>query len=126
MMRAARGLIHKSAHILSLDPETHNRVVSDLRRYHGNRQPCSDEVVRIEALLSGVPVDQCLTKAERRRWAREEERRRHDETWRRIDESKNAYEEWCRTFGHDPRTGRPGAERRIEGNVVSGPWDTAS
>ena len=57
----------------------HGQVLSDLRRYQDFGQPCSDEVAHIEALLAGMPAEQCITGAEKRRRARQEEKRRWEE-----------------------------------------------
>ena len=60
--------------------------------------PCADQMVRIEAILPGTPVDQCRSEQEKKRKKRETKEREHAETWRRIRESENSHEEWERTF----------------------------
>ena len=64
--------------------------------------PCADQMVRIEAILTGTPVDQCRSEQEKKREKREARERDHAETWRRIRESKNPHEEWQRTFRQPP------------------------
>ena len=90
MMLGAQSLMRNYVRVLNPDAKVHGRVVSDLRRYQGFGQPCSDEVVHIEALLAGMPAEQCISGAEKRRRARQEEKRRWQEgsPQRRAERSK--------------------------------------
>jgi hypothetical protein len=128
----------------------------DLRRYQGFGQPCSEEVVRIEALLAGMPAEQCVTEAEKRRRARQEERRRWEERsqererQRAGDVPRRARSEdrdilWeilsgtmtkhqrgelskarVREILHNAWRNHPAGDRRLRGQVIEGPWGDAS
>ena len=126
MMRGAQSLMRKSGRVLDPDPKVQGRALVGLRRYGDSAMPRSAEMIRIEALLRGVPADQCLSEAQKRRLEKEAKKRRREETQQRIWEAKDAYLEHCRTFKIDPRTGYHAAERGVDGNVVEGPWPDAS
>ena len=128
MMRGAHSLMRKSGRVLDPDPKKVGRFIGSLRKYNDSAMPCSDEMVRIEALLRGVPPEKCLSEAQKRRLEKEAEKRRRQERFDRIHNAKDAYLEHCRTFDNDPQTGHPlpAKARHVDGNVVEGPWDTAS
>jgi hypothetical protein len=54
MMRDAQSLLRKSARVMDPDPKKVGRLMGDLRRYGRSDMPCADQMVRIEALLSGA------------------------------------------------------------------------
>jgi hypothetical protein len=57
---------------------------------------------------------------------KEAKEREREELWQRIANAKDAYLEHCRAFDIDPRTGMHIKLRSVDGEVVDGPWDTAS
>ncbi len=119
LMRAAQGLVHKSGLIMNPDPKVHHRVLAGLTTYQGHGLPGSDEVLLIEALLTGTPPEQCRSRAEKRRRKTAARQRETDETWERIRTSPNPNAAWNRAFP------LPRPEVHQDGNVISGPWDTA-
>ncbi len=90
MMRAASGLICKSARVLDPDPKTHGRMIGILRTFASTGVPGSDQMDRIEAILTGVPEDQCRSERETKRQKRKAEHRVRTENWRREFEAEKA------------------------------------
>ena len=119
MMRGALSLMCKSGRVLDPNPKVHRRVIGDLRKYETNGMPCSDQMVRIEALLTGTPAEQCLSDKQKKRKKREASQREQKEIWQRIIDSDNPKDEHRRAFP----IRRPKVHQ--DGNVISGPWDTA-
>ncbi len=119
LMRAAQSLILKSGRIMNPDPKVHHRVIAGLTTYRGHALPGSDEVLLIQALLTGAPPEQCQSRAEKVRWEKVARKKKQREIWERIGNSPNPREAHRREF---PRS-RPRVHQ--DGNVVSGPWDTA-
>ena len=149
MMRGAQSLVSKSARVMDPDPKKVGKLIGDLRRYSGANMPCSGEMPRIEALLRGVPEDECLSEHETRRLERAERHRKWDEhsnrrfkeeseLRNRVRQALDALNEpaglsatekaWVYellgAFHH--RKPLPKLPAHVEGNVIEGPWDTAS
>ena len=120
MMRGAKNLTRQAGRILDPEPKNHGLTIGGLRRYGGSIMPCADQMVRIEAILTGTPVDQCRNEQEKKRKKREARERENAETWRRIHDSENPHEEWQRTF---PLPLHKALEPHQNGNVIAGPWD---
>ena len=118
LMRSAQNLILKSGRIMNPDPKVHHRVIAGLTTYRGHALPGSDEVLLIQALLTGTSPEQCLSRAERVRRKTAARRQKSDETWERIRNSPNPREAWERT---DFSGKKKKAPKQGE-NVVAGPW----
>ncbi len=120
LIRAAQGLFHKSGLIMNPDPKVHHRVLAGLTTYRGYGLPGSDEVLLIQALLTGTPPEECQSRAEKVRREKAARKQKSDETWERIRNSPNPREAWERTdFGCKKKKAC-----KHEGNVVLGLWDT--
>lgn len=149
MMRGAQSLMRKSARVLSHEPDQLGHLVGDLRRYAQSEMPCADEMVAVEAILRGLPEEQCRTERQQRIEKKEQEaneaallseRRREgfDGAQRKIQEILDTitgqplpghFGESSRIFwqlldGKGPKPTR--ASRHTEANVVEGPWGEAS
>ncbi len=120
LMRAAQGLFHKSGLIMNPDPKVHHRVFAGLTRYRGHELPGSDEVLLIQALLTGTSPEECQSRAEKVRRKREESRQKQQKIWDRIGNSPNPREAWEQT----DFSGKKKKACKHEGNVVLGLWDT--
>ena len=118
LMRSAQSLILKSGRIMNPDPKVHHRVIAGLTTYRGHALPGSDEVLLIQALLTGTSSEQCLSRAEKVRKAKAAKQRKRDETWERIRNSPNPREAWERTDFSGKRKEKPPQGE----NVVDGPW----
>ncbi len=118
LMCAAQSLILKSGRIMNPDPKVHHRVLAGLTTYRGHALPGSDEVLLIQALLTGTPPEQCQSRAEKVRCKKAARRQKSDETWERIRNSPNPREAWERT---DFSGKKKKAPKQGE-NVVAGPW----
>ena len=116
LMNAAQGLIRKSGRIMDPDPKIHRRVLAGLTNYWGRALPGSDEVLLIEALLTGTPPEQCRSRAEKVRLKKAACRQKQTEIWKRIENSPNPREAWERAFS----TRRPQVHQGD--TVVAGPW----
>ena len=149
MMQGAQSLLRKSARVMDPDPKKLGRLIGALRRYGDSQMPCTDEMPRIEALLRGVPEDQCLSEHEKRRLEREErEHQRGQARNRRYKEEAELRNRVRQALDElNGPAGLSAAEKarlkqlldaftrnkplpapvvHVEGNVISGPWDTAS
>ncbi len=118
LMCSAHSLILKSGRIMNTDPKVHHRVIAGLTTYRGHALPGSDEVLLIQALLTGTPPEQCQSRAEKVRCKKAARRQKSDETWERIRNSPNPREAWERT---DFSGKKKKAPKQGE-NVVAGPW----
>ncbi len=121
LMRSAQNLILKSGRIMNPDPKVHHRVIAGLTTYRGHALPGSDEVLLIQALLTGTPPEQCQSRAEKVRREKAARRQKSEETWERIRNSPNPREAWERTdfSGKKKKACKQGE------NVVAGPWNNA-
>ena len=121
LMRCAQHLILKSGRIMNPDPKVHIRVLAGLTTYRGHALPGSDEVLLIQALLTGTSPEQCQSRAEKVRLEKAAHRRKHDKIWDRIRNSPNPRKTWERTdFSGKKKKAAAQGE-----NVVAGPWDNA-
>ena len=146
MMRGAQSLMSKSVRVMDPDPSMLRRTLSYLRKYGNSGMPCSDEMVKIEALLLGMPEDECLSERDKRQLKREEDQRREKEWRGRFWEEENKRSQRVEKALLDLQNGRPLSVVeearlkeiseafycrkelpvvRVEGSVVEGPWDTA-
>jgi hypothetical protein len=149
MMRGAQSLMRKSSRVLSHEPEGLGRLVGDLKRYGQSVMPCADEMIAVEAILLGLPEDQCRGEYQKKCDERDRKRRERKEDLHRRstemialreeirealstlkgrslnDEDKRQANQilWAVIDGRRPN--RPQA-RHVEGNVVEGPWGDAS
>ncbi len=121
LMHCAQSLFRKSGRIMHSDPKVHHRVLAGLTTYQGHALPGSDQVLLIEALLTGVSPEQCQSRAEKVRRKKAVRRQKSDETWERIRNSPNPREAWDRTDW----SGKKKKAVNQGDNVISGPWDTA-
>ena len=121
LMRAAQQLILKSGRIMNPDPKVHIRVLAGLTTYRGHALPGSDEVLLIQALLTGTSPEQCRSRVEKVRLEKAASKRKRREVWDRINNSPNPREAWERTdFSGKKKKAAAQGE-----NVVAGPWNTA-
>jgi len=121
LMRSAQNLILKSGRIMNPDPKVHIRVLAGLTTYRGHALPGSDEVLLIQALLTGTSPEQCQSRAEKVRREKDKAAHRQDEIWQRIRNSPNPREAW-------ERTDFSGKKKKVAAqgeNVVAGPWGDA-
>ncbi len=121
LMQSAQSLVRKSGRVMDPDPKVHNRVIAGLRRHRDAGWPGSDEVLLIEALLTGTPPEECLGRAERNRLEKLARQKEHDELWDRIRNSPNPREAWERT----DFSGKKKKALKQGDNVVAGPWGAA-
>ena len=149
MMRGAQSLMRKSARVLSCEPEQLGHLIGDLRRYGGSVMPCADEMVAVEAILKGLPEDQCRTERRQRIEKKEDEAKEAALLWERrregFDRVERKIQEILDTITGRPLPGHFGESSRIfwqlldgkgpkpvrasrhnEANVVEGPWGEAS
>lgn len=150
MMRGAQSLMRKAARTLDVDPAATRKLISDLRRYGNSEMPCAEEMTLVEALLRGLPEDQCQNEREKKRDDKEKkqqeahaacERRRSrmhgvQEEIRRIlamlegremspcDHGQASRILWDLLEGRRPN--RPRVQHHNGANVVEGPWGEAS
>ncbi len=96
----------------------HHRVIASLRRHRDAGWPGSDEVLPIEALLTGTPPAECLGRSEKNRLKKEARQKEHDKLWDRIRNSPNPREAWERTDFE----GKKKKARKLSENVIDGPW----
>ena len=119
-MCSAQNLIRKSGRIMDPDPKVHRRVIAGLTTYRGHALPGSDQVLLIQALLTGTSPEQCQSRAEKVRLKRAARQQKSDETWERIRNSPNPRETWERTDFSGKKKKAPDQGE----NVVAGPWNT--
>ena len=151
MMRGAQSLMRKATRVLDEDPAVSRNVIGHLRRYGNSGMPCAEEMTSVEALLRGVPEDQCRSEQRKKLDKQRQERRKSDEDFcRRADDIAQLRDEirsflaahrrdgilsaqdedqanqilWAAIDGRRP--GRAQVARQVEGNVVEGPWGEAS
>ena len=98
LMRCAQSLILKSGRIMNPDPKVHHRVLAGLTTYRGHALPGSDEVLLIQALLTGTSPEQCQSRAEKGRLKKAARDQKQHEIWERIKDSPNAREAHRREF----------------------------
>jgi len=107
------------------------KVISAFRFYHTSRMPAADETHRIEAILRGVPLEQCLSEAEKRRQEKEAERQRNYEQFKRHqDEQWDEFIAWKRAqlpsaWAETRKPKNPDVKLQPNG-VIQGPWGGAS
>ncbi len=121
LMRCAQSLFLKSGRIMNPDPKAHNRVIGGLKTYQKHELPGSDQVLLIEALLSGTPPEQCQSRAEKVRLEKAARTQQNHDVWELIRNSPNPREEWKKQF--DPYVKKKAVKKGE--NVVAGPWETA-
>ena len=150
MMRGAQSLMRKATRVLDPDPGASRNVIGHLRRYGNSGMPCAEEMTSVEALLRGVPADQCRSEARKKLEKQRQERRESDNDFchrtTEIVQLRDAIREgveklkgrplsaqdedqanqilWAIIEGRRPN--RSPADLRSEANVVEGPWGEAS
>ena len=122
LMRCAQHLILKSGRIMNPDPKVHIRVLAGLTTYRGHALPGSDEVLLIQALLTGTSPEQCQSRAEKVRREKVARKRKSREIWDRINNSPNPRKAWER----EDFSGKKKKAPEQGENVIAGPWDNAS
>ncbi len=75
--------MRKATRVLNEDPAARRKLIGDMRRYGNSGMPCAEEMTSVEALLRGVPEDQCRSERQKKLDKQRRERRRSDEDLQR-------------------------------------------
>ncbi len=126
MFRGGQSLMSKAARLIEGDPAKDRIIMGAITRYQIDAMPAADEVARIAAILRGVPPEQCLSEAEKRK--RDKDRMRHESDERRKWRDGQEYLEFCAWKRKRFWAERERAEHKTEvteDGVIIGPWGEA-
>ena len=151
MMRGAQILMRKSHRMLNPGVEIDRRFIMGLRNYIGTGLPCGDEIPQVEALLRGVPEEECRSEYEKKLRKRGEVLQKWRDNSQRSSNEEGALRDQVREALAVTRGGQPfsAAERthialvlqrfvdglgspvpkpmpQRDGNVIHGAWGDAS
>lgn len=139
MARGSTSLLRHALRLLPDDAKSHREALAQLRRYQSFEMPCSEEVAVIEGALMSLNEPESKALSERRRLEKhkkdEAERKRWEEAqksprptyWEMNarEEVKSLQSEVHALAKRARALDMPEAKPSKNGNVISGPWDTA-
>jgi len=126
MFHGGQSLTSKAIKLIEGDPTKDSTIMAAITRYQNDVMPAADEVARIEAILRGVPPEQCLSEAEKRK--RDKDRMKQESHERSLWPDGQEWQEFCAWRGERFWAEREKTERKpevTEDGVIQGPWGTA-